>query len=163
VTAQAWRFAPNVGKIAMAEPIHPDIVVYVCRNCMPEVGGMPRQWNQDGAHVLVREVPCSGKIDAQYLFHALEAGGHGLCVVACSRGKCSLGEGNYRAEVRVRTVRRLLAEIGLEPERVELLHCASDDHLGEGVEELARGAVQRLCALGESRLGRAAALAGSSA
>ncbi len=147
----------------MAEPIHPDIVVYVCQNCMPEAGGMPRQWNQDGAHVLVREVPCSGKIDAQYLFHALEAGGHGLCVVACSRGKCRLGEGNYRAEVRVRTVRRLLAEIGLEPERVELLRRASDDHLGEGVEELARGAVQRLCALGESGLGRAAAVAGSPA
>ncbi len=147
----------------MAEPVQPDIVVYVCQSCMPEDGGMPRQWNQDGAHVLVREVPCSGKIDAQYLFHALEAGSHGLCVVACSRGKCSLGEGNYRAEVRVRTVQRLLAEIGLEPERVELLHCASDDHLGESVGELARGAAQRLRTLGESPLRRADALAGSSA
>lgn len=147
----------------MAEPIHPDIVVYVCQNCMPEAGGMPRQWNQDGAHVLVRQVPCSGKIDAQYLFHALEAGGHGVCVFACSRGKCKLGEGNHRAEVRVRTVRRLLAEIGLEPERVELLHRASDDHLGERVEELARGAVRRLCTLGESRLRRAAAIASSPA
>lgn len=147
----------------MAEPIHPDIVVYVCQNCMPEAGGMPRQWNQDGAHVLVREVPCSGKIDAQYLFHALEAGGHGVCIVACSRGKCKLVEGNHRAEVRVRTVRRLLAEIGLEPERVELLHRASDDHLGEHVEELARGAVRRLCTLGESRLHRAAGIASSPA
>jgi coenzyme F420-reducing hydrogenase delta subunit len=147
----------------MAEPIRPDIVVYVCQNCMSEAGGMPRQWNQGGAHVLVREVPCSGKIEAQYLFHALEAGAHGLCVVACSRGKCRLGEGNHRVEVRVRTVRRLLAEIGLEPERVELLHCAPDEHLAEGVEELARGAAQRFCALGESRLGRAAAVAGSTA
>ena len=147
----------------MAEPIHPDIVVYVCQGCMPGDGVMPRQWNQDGAHVLVREIPCSGKIEAQYLFHALEAGAHGLCIVACSRGKCRLGEGNYRAEVRVRTVRRLLAEIGLEPERVELLHCASDDHLGERVCELARGAVKRLCTLGESRLSRAAAVAGSTA
>jgi coenzyme F420-reducing hydrogenase delta subunit len=147
----------------MAEPIRPDIVVYVCQNCIPEGGGMPRQWNQSGAHVLVREIPCSGKIDAQYLFHALEAGGHGLCIVACPRGKCRLGEGNYRAEVRVRTVQRLLAEIGLEPQRVELVHCASGDPLGEGVEELARGAVQRLCELGESRLGRAAAVAGATA
>jgi coenzyme F420-reducing hydrogenase delta subunit len=147
----------------MAEPIHPDIVVYVCQNCMPGAEGMPRQWSQDGAHVLVREVPCSGKIDVQYLFHALEAGGHGLCVVACSRGKCRLGEGNYRAEVRIRTVRRLLAEIGLEPERVELVRCASDDGPGEPVEGLVRGAVQRLCALGESRLRRVAAVAGSPA
>ena len=99
VTARVWRFAPNVGKIAMAEPVQPDIVVYVCQNCIPEDGGMPLQWNQDGAHVLVRQIPCSGKIDAQYLFHALEAGCHGLCVVACSRGKCRLGEGNYRPAI----------------------------------------------------------------
>ena len=147
----------------MAEPVQPDIVVYVCQNCIPEGESLPRQWRRDGAHVLVRRVPCSGKIDVQYLFHALEAGGQGLCVVTCSRGKCSLGEGNYRAEVRVRTVQRLLAEIGLEPERVELLHCASDDHPGERVGDLARGAVRRLCTLGESRLRRAAAVAGSPA
>jgi coenzyme F420-reducing hydrogenase delta subunit len=60
-------------------------------------------------------------------------------------------------------VQRLLAEIGLEPERVELLHCAPDDHLGERVGELARGAVQRLCALGESPLRRADAVTRSSA
>lgn len=144
----------------MAEPIQPDIVVYVCQSCVPEGGSVPRQWNQDGAHVLVREVPCSGKIDAQYLFHALEAGGHGLCIVACARGQCSLGEGNYRAEVRVRTVQRLLAEIGLEPERVELVHRAPDDQRGEDVIGLVRGAVQRLCRLGKSRLRRATAAAG---
>jgi coenzyme F420-reducing hydrogenase delta subunit len=109
----------------------------------------------------VREIPCSGKIDAQYLFHALEAGGYGLCVVACSRGQCSLGEGNYRAELRVRTVRRLLAEIGLEPERVEFLHRPSDDDLGERVEGLARGAVQRLCALGRTPLRSTEAVANS--
>ncbi len=138
----------------MAEPVHPDILVYICQSCIPEGGSLPRQWEQDGAHVLVRQVPCSGKIDAQYVFHALEAGGQGLCVVTCSRGNCSLGEGNYRAEVRVRTVRRLLAEIGIEPERVELLQRTSDDHLGE----LVRGAVQRLCALGESPIRVADAL-----
>jgi coenzyme F420-reducing hydrogenase delta subunit len=150
----------------MAEPVIPNIIVYACKSCIPEGGSVPRQWKQDGAHVLVRQVPCSGKIDAQYLFHALEAGGQGLCVVACPLGQCSLGEGNYRAEVRVRTVRRLLTEIGLEPERVELLHCASDDqseHPGERVGELVRGAVQRLCTLGESPIRRADAVAPSSA
>lgn len=134
----------------MAEPVHPDIVVYICQSCIPEGGGVPRQWQQDGAHVLVREVPCSGKIDAQYMLHALEAGGRGLGVVTCSRGKCNLGEGNYRAEVRVRTVQQLLSEIGIEPERVELLRRAPDDLLGERVGELVRAAVQRLCGLGKS-------------
>ena len=149
----------------MAEPVQPDIIVYVCQSCLPEAASLPRQWQQDGSHVLVREVPCSGKIDVQYLFHVLEAGGHGFCVVTCPLGQCSLGEGNYRAEVRVRTVRRLLVEIGLEPERAEILHCDSNGGLESADErfgELIRGAVKRICTLGESPVRRAGAIAQSS-
>jgi coenzyme F420-reducing hydrogenase delta subunit len=56
----------------------------------------------------------------------------------------------------------LLAEIGLEPERAEFLHCTSDDDLesiGERFEELVRGAVQRICRLGESPIRCADAVA----
>lgn len=146
----------------MAEPVSPDVIVYVCRNALPDGGRLARQWKQDGLHVLVREVPCSGKIDAQYLFHALEAGVHGLCVVACPKGQCTHAQGNYRAEVRIGTIRRLLAEIGVEPERAELLHCSADEGVGH-VEELVRGAVQRFCALGDSPIRRADEVGRSSA
>ena len=133
----------------MAEPVCPDLIVYVCVNCLPEGGRLPRQWEQDGARVLVREVPCSGKMDGQYLLHALEAGARGFCVVACPRGECQLVQGNYRAEVRIGTIRRLLAEVGLEPQRAELVHCLADDPF-ERFEQRVHEAVGRLCALGES-------------
>jgi len=100
-------------------------------------------------YVQVKELPCSGKTDAQYLFHALEAGGLGILVVACPEGKCRLAQGNYRADIRIRMVQRLLAEIGLEPERAALLHCGPEDDL----ESLVRGAVDRFCALGTSPIG----------
>jgi coenzyme F420-reducing hydrogenase delta subunit len=128
----------------MAQPVCPDVIVYICCNCMPQGRRLPRQWTQDGAHVVVREVPCSGKIDAQYLLHAFEGGGRGLCVVACPRGDCRLSQGNYRAEIRIRTVKRMLAEIGFEPERAELLHFAADDP-AEQLEQLVRDAVKRVC------------------
>lgn len=126
-----------------------DVTVYICHNCIPEGGRLPRWWRQDGVHVQVREMPCSGKMDAQYLFHALEAGADGICVVACPKGECRLAQGNYRAEIRIQTVRRLLSEIGLEPERAELLHCSPNDppdHLGE----IVCASVQRFCELGKS-------------
>ena len=135
----------------MAVGLSPDVIVYVCTNSIPKGGRLPRQWNQDGAHVLVREVPCSGKMDGQYLFHALEGGARGVCVVACPKGECHLGQGNYRAEVRIRTAQRLLKEIGLEPERAELVH-GSDDDSPHQIEQLVRGAVGRICALGQSPL-----------
>ncbi len=136
----------------MAEPVCPDVIVYLCTNCIPTGGKLPRQWAHDGAHVLVREVPCSGKMDAQYLLHALEGGGRGLCVVTCPKGECRLAQGNYRAEIRIGTVRRLLAEIGIEPQRAELVNGSPDDPW-EGFERDVRNAVGRLCALGPSPIG----------
>jgi coenzyme F420-reducing hydrogenase delta subunit len=135
----------------MTVAVSPGVIVYVCTNRIPLGGRLPRQWNQDGAHILVREVPCSGKIDGQYLFHALEAGARGVCVVACPQGECRLAQGNYRAEIRVRTLQRLLKEIGLAAERVELLHGSTGDSPDQ-IEQLIREAVQRICALGESPL-----------
>ena len=129
----------------MAELLCPDIMVYVCGNCLADTGRLPRQWRQNDSHVLVRETPCSGNIDAQYLMHALESC-RGLCVVACPKGACKLAQGNYRAEVRVRTVRRLLAEIGLDAGRVEMLHCPPNGG-PEQVEQLVREAVDRINAL----------------
>jgi len=132
----------------MVQPACPDVIVYTCVNSIARDGSLPRQWLQDGARVVVREVPCSGKMDAQYLLHALEGGGRGLCVVTCPEGACRLAQGNYRAQIRVGTIQRLLSEVGLQPQRVELVRCSADEELGPRVRE----AVARICALGESPL-----------
>ncbi len=124
----------------MAEAFCPDVLVHVCQNCIPAGGRLPRQWVQDSLQVLVREVPCSGKTDAQYLFHALESGCRGVCVVACPKAACHLAQGNYRAEIRIDTVRRLLAEIGLHPDRAQLLRSSPDEPLGQ-LEQVVRQAV----------------------
>ena len=135
----------------MSSSLAPDIIVYVCTNCTPQVAVLPRQWKQQGARVFVREVPCSGKMDGQYLLHGFEGGARGLCVVACPKGECHLAQGNYRAEMRIGTLRRLLEEIGLEAGRAELVHASADDPADE-FENRVRSAVGRICELGESPL-----------
>ena len=135
----------------MSESLVPDVVVYLCTNSTSQGGRLPRQWNHQGARVLVREVPCSGKMDGQYLLHGFEGGSRGVCVVACPKGECHLAQGNYRAEMRIGTIRRLLEEIGLEPQRAELVHACADEPPGE-LETRVRSAVQRICELGESPL-----------
>ncbi len=136
----------------MAEPLVPDVVVNICHNCIPQAGKLPRQWEQDGTLVAIREIPCSGKIDVQYLLHALEGVRGGVCVVACAAGECQLAQGSQRAEVRVNTARRLLAEIGLEPERAELVRGSAQEPMTR-LEQKIRAAVRRLTALGPSPLG----------
>lgn len=135
----------------MSETVNPDILVYVCHNAVPEGGRLTRQWSQDGAHVCTTEVPCSGKIDVQYLMHALEGGGHGICVVTCPKGKCNLSQGNYRAEVRIHTVKRLLTELGMESERIILVHSSPDDTPDQFIQSV-QDAVKQLCSLGKSPL-----------
>jgi F420-non-reducing hydrogenase iron-sulfur subunit len=138
------------------EPRDPGILIYVCHQCMAGRPPLAHQWVYQGVHVQVKELPCSGKTDPEYLFGALEAGARGLLVVTCPKGECRLAQGNYRAEIRVRTVQRLLGEIGVEPERVALAHCAA----GDDVRAIIDGAVSRFCALGESPIGVRAVKAG---
>jgi coenzyme F420-reducing hydrogenase delta subunit len=135
----------------MPDPKQQDanIVACVCANCMPQGACLPRQWEQGGFRVRVHEVPCSGKIETQYLFHAFEGGADGVCVVACPRGECHLAQGNYRAEIRVQTVRRLLAEIGMESDRILLVHGSPNDP-PDHVEHLVREAVDRIATLGKA-------------
>jgi len=131
----------------MPEAFCPDVIVYLCTNCIPRGADLPRQWDQDGAHVLVREIPCSGKMDGRYLMHAIEGGVRGFCVVACLKGDCHLAEGNYRSEIRVRTIRRLLEEIGLSPELAQMVHFSPTDP-PQRLEQLVRSTVARICAAG---------------
>ena len=135
----------------MSEPLVPSVVVNVCHNCIPQVGGLPRQWRQSEGLVVVRELPCTGKLDLQYLLHAVESVGGGVCVVACPLGQCRLAQGNQRARIRIETLRRLLAEIGLESERAELLHCAQEEPT-TNVERAIREAVERILKLGPNPL-----------
>ena len=131
----------------MAEAVSPDVLVHVCQNCISDGGHLPRQWVQAGLRVLVREVPCSGKTDAQYLFHALEDGCRGVCVVTCPKVACRLTQGNYRAEVRIRMIRGLLEEIGLSPDRAQLLE-AIPDETAVRLEQAVREAVRSISEAG---------------
>ncbi len=132
----------------MSETLQSEILVFICHQCIPAGTRVPRQWTEDGVHVRTLELPCSGKTDAQYLFHSVEGGARGLLVVTCPKGDCHLAQGNYRAEMRVKTVQRLLSEIGMESERAVLVHCGPQDDL----EGMIRAEVSKLCALGESPL-----------
>ncbi|MDD5672809.1 MAG: hydrogenase iron-sulfur subunit [Chitinivibrionales bacterium] len=124
----------------------PDVIIYLCKNCLPHSNRLPAQWTDSGMQIQIKEVPCSGKIDTQYILHALEGGVGGVCIITCLQGECTLAQGNYRAEIRVRTVKRLLEEIGLDPRRAEILRCAKDETL-ENIKELVEDAAHRLCGL----------------
>ncbi|HOX38316.1 MAG TPA: hydrogenase iron-sulfur subunit [Candidatus Brocadiia bacterium] len=140
----------------MGNNVEPEIVIYVCSNSISEGERLPRQWRQDEARVSLNEIPCSGKIDIQYMMRAIEGGAAGICIVTCPQGECSLAQGNYRAEMRLNTMRRLLSEIGLSENRVQLIRSSRQDRPG-GIQSQLREVIARIlnCVDRTSGAGRA--------
>lgn len=139
----------------MSESFVPNVVVNVCHNCIPQAQELPHQWRQGTSLIVLSELPCSGKLELRYLLHALEGVTGGVCIVACPLGHCRLGQGNHRARIRMATLHRLLAEIGIESDRAVLLHCTNEDTAG--LEKSVRAAVDRILSLGPNPVHTAAA------
>jgi len=73
-------------------------------------------------------VNCSGAVDLPLLTRTLVGGVCGVLVGGCPRGQCHYREGNTRASLRLEAYRRLLAALGISPQRVRMVEVGS----GEG-------------------------------
>ena len=65
-------------------------------------------------------VPCTGKVSPLHMLTALAEGADGVMVAGCLLGQCHYREGNFHAVDRVTFAQRLLAAVGVEPERIRM-------------------------------------------
>ncbi|MBN2270623.1 MAG: hydrogenase iron-sulfur subunit [Sedimentisphaerales bacterium] len=117
----------------------PKIVAYCCNFCAfaaADLAGAMRI--QYAPNVRIILLPCTGKVDALLLMKAFEDGADGVFVAGCMEGECHFVEGNIRAKKRVAYVKRLLEEIGTNPQRVEMFNLSSamGGRFAEIVEEM---------------------------
>ncbi len=78
-------------------------------------------------NVKIVRLPCTGKLDLLHILKSLEEGADGVMVLGCLEGTCHFLKGNTTARKRIEHARRLLAEIRIEPERVEMFNISSSD------------------------------------
>jgi F420-non-reducing hydrogenase iron-sulfur subunit len=64
---------------------------------------------------------CSGRLDPTFVIKALSGGADGVLISGCHPGECHYIEQNYKALRRFLLLRRTLAQLGVEPERVKLV------------------------------------------
>lgn len=119
----------------------PMVTVLACRYC----GGVPAEMagiRRLGypAAVKVIDVPCTGALAPLQLLSAFEQGADGVLVVACPSGGCHHLDGERRADRRVAYARAALADAGLDPDRLRVVH------LGIGQAQVFVDAVRDLCA-----------------
>ena len=93
-------------------------------------------------------MPCSGRVDIIHLLKAFEAGADAVFVAGCHEGECHYLTGNIKAKKRVNKLKQDLAQIGLEPERLEMFNVGSAE--GPKFASICREMSERAHKLGPS-------------
>jgi F420-non-reducing hydrogenase iron-sulfur subunit len=99
----------------------PRIVGFLCNWCSytgADLAGTSRIKYQPNVRVI--RVMCSGRIDPTFVLRALADGADGVLICGCHPGDCHYSEGNYKAMRRYPLLKRLLADFGVEEERVRM-------------------------------------------
>ena len=99
-------------------------------------------------NIKIIQLPCTGRVDILHLLKAIEDGADGVYVAGCLEGECHFLSGNLKARKRVQYVKKVLEEIGLEPDRVEMFNMSAGE--GPRFAEVAREMVERIKKLGPS-------------
>lgn len=106
----------------MMKSKNPVIVAYCCHYCAYTAADMAgSQRLPYPSDVKIIRVPCTGKVDPLYIMRALQNGADGVLVAGCLEGDCHFKNGNVKAAKRIRTVKTLLSEIGIDESRVAMV------------------------------------------
>jgi F420-non-reducing hydrogenase iron-sulfur subunit len=127
----------------------PVIVAFCCHYCAytaADMAGSLRLCYPPNVHIL--RVPCSGKVDAIHIMKAFQKGADGVYVAGCLEGDCHFKDGNFKAARRVAYVKRLLDEIGLGGERLEMMTMSAG--MGERFAVTASEFTEKIRRLGPS-------------
>lgn len=131
------------------ENFEPEIVAFCCHYCAYTAADMAGSKRISyPSNVKIIRVPCTGKVDAIHLMKALEKGADGVYVAGCLEGDCHFKNGNLRARARVDRVKKVLIELGWEPERVAMVNMSAG--MGEKFAEIAREFTETIKKLGPS-------------
>jgi F420-non-reducing hydrogenase iron-sulfur subunit len=129
----------------------PELTLFTCNYCAYMAGDTAGALRIEyPPNVKMVRLPCTGKIDIRYILAAFEQGADGVYVVACPIGNCHHVRGNERARARVDHAKKILEQVGLGSERLEIFFVSA----GQGATYAlkAREMTERVRKLGPSPL-----------
>ncbi|MCD6298245.1 MAG: hydrogenase iron-sulfur subunit, partial [Deltaproteobacteria bacterium] len=74
--------------------------------------------------------PCTGRIEVLHLLKPFEEGADGVYVAGCQEDSCQYVNGITKATKRVEHVKKILEELDIEPERINVFNL----YAGKGQE-----------------------------
>lgn len=112
---------PDKLTVVETDDFEPEITAFYCVYCgymaADTAGALQIQYP---ANIKFVRLPCTGKTDIRYILEAFEQGADGVYQVGCPIGNCHHVRGNERGLARIQRAKKILDEIGLGGERLEM-------------------------------------------
>jgi len=131
----------------------PRILALTCNWCTyagADLAGTSRV--QYPTNVRIVRVMCSARINPAFVLEALRSGVDGVLVGGCHPGDCHYISGNFKTQRRIALLKKLLDQLGVEPERLRLEWISASE--GEKFARVVREMVEDLKRIGPSPLRR---------
>jgi len=72
-------------------------------------------------NVKIIQIPCTGRVEILHLLKPFEEGADGVYVAGCQEDSCQYVSGIAQATKRVTHVKKILEELSIEPDRIDVL------------------------------------------
>jgi len=99
----------------------PVVIIFACQWCAyqgADDAGNQKHYYPFNAYII--KVPCTGRVELEFVIEALKKGADGVLIGGCHLGDCHYRDGNHKAKMRITLLKRVLKDMGIEPERVEI-------------------------------------------
>ena len=108
----------HILKSAAESKLETLIVGFCCQYGLFGTGTLASLWRGAKAGVRIVPVLCIAKVEADHILRAFEMGAEGVFIAGCGE-QCARENTTYWIRQRVEKVRKILVQIGLEPERLQ--------------------------------------------
>jgi coenzyme F420-reducing hydrogenase delta subunit len=127
----------------------PKIVAFCCHYCSYAAADLAGSMRLSyPTNIKILKIPCTGKVDVLYLLRAFEDGADGVMVAGCEEGTCHFINGNIKAKKKVNYTKKILDEIGLGGDRLEMYNLSAA--MGQKFADIAEEMTLRIKKLGPS-------------
>ena len=112
----------------MAKKFEPNIIGFLCNWCSyagADLAGTSRI--KYPSNIKSIRVMCSGRVDPVFILEAFKKGADGVLVAGCHPGNCHYQSGNYKTNRRIKLLKKLLDELGIEPQRVRFEYISASE------------------------------------
>ncbi len=106
-------------KAATQSKPRPLIIGFCCQYGLFGTGTLAGLWRGAKASIWIVPILCIAKVEAEHILRAFEMGAEGVFIAGCGE-QCARENTDFWVRQRVEKTRKILSQIGLEPDRLRL-------------------------------------------